>query len=74
MQQELSFGHIANPLQTRTVKSELDFDCEWTQKYGLEGANIIRKAVDENMETYLYLKQHVLKVTSKNHGYGPQNG
>jgi len=39
----------------------------------LKGANIIRKAVDANMPTYLYLKQFVLQVTPKHHGYDPRD-
>ena len=43
--------------QKKAKKTEEQFDQEWTQKYGLKGATIIRRAVDENMATYKYLKQ-----------------
>lgn len=33
---------------------------EWTQKYGKEGAEIIRKHVAENMDHYLYLKKFAM--------------
>lgn len=44
------------------MKTEDEFDREWTQKYGLKGANIIRQTVDANIDTYRYLKQFALKV------------
>lgn len=48
--------------QKRTRKTEEEFDAEWTKKYGPEAAALIRKAVDANMEDYLYLKQFAVKV------------
>ncbi|KAJ5167411.1 uncharacterized protein N7482_006192 [Penicillium canariense] len=44
------------------VKTEEEFDAEWTKKYGPKAAALIRKAVDDNMEDYLYLKQFAVKV------------
>lgn len=49
-------------MQKRIRKTEDEFDRDWTNKYGLKGANIIRKAVDDNMATYNYLKQFALRV------------
>ncbi|GLI79589.1 hypothetical protein PoHVEF18_007927 [Penicillium ochrochloron] len=46
----------------RARKTEEEFDAEWANKYGPEAAALIRKAVDENMEDYLYLKQFAVKV------------
>ncbi|KAJ5491074.1 hypothetical protein N7539_002641 [Penicillium diatomitis] len=46
----------------KAPKTEDEFDAEWTKKYGPEAAALIRKAVDENMEDYLYLKQFAVKV------------
>ncbi|PYH45818.1 uncharacterized protein BP01DRAFT_295475 [Aspergillus saccharolyticus JOP 1030-1] len=43
-------------------KSEAEFDAEWLEKYGPEGAALIRKTVDDNMEDYLYLKRFAMKV------------
>lgn len=43
-------------------KTEAQFDQEWAQKYGLKGATLIRKVVDENMATYNYLKQFAIRV------------
>ncbi|KAK5945806.1 hypothetical protein PMZ80_003014 [Knufia obscura] len=57
----------------KAKKTEDEFDREWTQKYGLKGANIIRQSVDENMDTYRYLKQFALQVTPKHHGYDPHD-
>lgn len=48
--------------QKRSHKTEEEFDAEWTKKYGPEAAALIRKAVDENMADYLYLKQFAVKV------------
>jgi len=44
------------------MKTDEEFDRDWTNKYGLKGANIIRKSVDDNMATYNYLKQFAIKV------------
>ncbi|KAL4780501.1 P-loop containing nucleoside triphosphate hydrolase protein [Aspergillus varians] len=46
----------------RAPKSEAQFDAEWQEKYGDEGAALIRKAVDANMADYLFLKQFAMKV------------
>ncbi|KAG2414909.1 hypothetical protein HFD88_006097 [Aspergillus terreus] len=46
----------------RPVKTEEEFDAEWRKKYGPEGAALIRRAVDQNMADYLYMKQFAMKV------------
>ncbi|KKK26934.1 hypothetical protein P175DRAFT_0152030 [Aspergillus ochraceoroseus IBT 24754] len=46
----------------RALKTEAEFDAEWREKYGPEGAALIRKTVDANMADYLYLKQFAMKV------------
>ncbi|OQD78244.1 hypothetical protein PENDEC_c001G02979 [Penicillium decumbens] len=46
----------------KTVKTEEEYDAEWTKKYGPKGAALIRQAVDANMAHYLYLKQFAMKV------------
>ncbi|KAL5338458.1 hypothetical protein BJX70DRAFT_388526 [Aspergillus crustosus] len=46
----------------RAPKSEAQFDAEWREKYGDQGAALIRKAVDANMADYLFLKQFAMKV------------
>ncbi|RDW90131.1 uncharacterized protein DSM5745_01906 [Aspergillus mulundensis] len=46
----------------RAPKSEEQFDAEWREKYGEEGAALIRKTVDANMADYLFLKQFAMKV------------
>ncbi|BDD57251.1 hypothetical protein MPDQ_002917 [Monascus purpureus] len=46
----------------RHTKTEEEYDAEWRQKYGDKGAAIIRKAVDQNMVDYLYLKKFALQV------------
>jgi hypothetical protein len=35
---------------------------EWTEKFGAEGAKVIKKTVDDNVEDYEYLKQFALQV------------
>lgn len=49
-------------MQKHAVKTEEEFDAEWKKKYGPEAAAVIRKAVDDNMADYLYLKQFAVKV------------
>ncbi|KAL3463235.1 P-loop containing nucleoside triphosphate hydrolase protein [Aspergillus heterothallicus] len=46
----------------RAPKSEEQFDAEWREKYGEDGAALIRKTVDANMADYLFLKQFAMKV------------
>ncbi|RAH63733.1 uncharacterized protein BO66DRAFT_416456 [Aspergillus aculeatinus CBS 121060] len=46
----------------RAQKTEAQFDAEWQEKYGPEGAALIRKTVDANMADYLYLKNFAMKV------------
>lgn len=46
----------------KPAKSEEEFDAEWRERFGEEGAAIIRKTVDANMPDYLYLKQFSLRV------------
>lgn len=61
------------PRTHKAKKTEDEFDREWTQKYGLKGANIIRQSVDANMDTYNYLKQFAIKVVPKHHSYDPND-
>ncbi|KAK3077128.1 hypothetical protein LTS18_011149 [Coniosporium uncinatum] len=44
------------------TKSDEQLYEEWTKKYGKEGADLIKKTVDENVEHYEYLKQFAIKV------------
>lgn len=57
----------------KAKKTEDEYDREWTQKYGLKGANTIRQCVDANMDTYNYLKQFAISVIPKHHGYDPHD-
>ncbi|KEF56845.1 uncharacterized protein A1O9_07035 [Exophiala aquamarina CBS 119918] len=45
----------------KATKSEAQWDAEWKEKYGEEGARVIRETVNANMDDYLYLKQFALK-------------
>ncbi|KAK3705005.1 hypothetical protein LTR37_013522 [Vermiconidia calcicola] len=43
-------------------KSNEQLYSEWIEKYGQEAADMIRKTVQDNVETYEYLKQYAIKV------------
>ncbi|KAI7615331.1 hypothetical protein KC346_g6509 [Hortaea werneckii] len=43
-------------------KSDEEFYNEWVEKYGKEGADIIKKTADANLATYEYLKQYAIKA------------
>ncbi|KAI7213290.1 hypothetical protein KC333_g6663 [Hortaea werneckii] len=43
-------------------KSDEEFYNEWMEKYGKEGADIIKKTADDNLATYEYLKQYAIKA------------
>jgi hypothetical protein len=45
--------------KSKTVESE---DKEWREKYGNEGAKIIRECVDANIPDYEYLKSFAIKI------------
>jgi hypothetical protein len=49
-------------LQKKAPKSDEQLFAEWTEKYGDEGAKVIRDTVAANVEDYEYLKQFALKV------------
>ncbi|KAK1144692.1 hypothetical protein N8T08_004996 [Aspergillus melleus] len=55
-------GGLVARKHARPVKTEEEFDADWTKKFGPEGAAQIRKAVDQNMADYLYMKQFAMKV------------
>ena len=46
----------------KEVKSVEEDNAEWEEKYGTEGAKIIREAVDANIADYEYLKSFAIKV------------
>jgi uncharacterized protein (DUF427 family) len=48
--------------QKKAPKSNEQLFAEWTDKYGDEGAKVIRDTVAANVEDYEYLKQFALKV------------
>ncbi|KAL8651159.1 MAG: hypothetical protein Q9210_003413 [Variospora velana] len=49
----------------KKAKSVKDENLEWVEKYGEEGAKIIQKTVEANMEDYEYLKQYAIKLSSR---------
>jgi hypothetical protein len=48
--------------QKKLPKSDEELFKEWTEKYGEEGAKVIRDTVAANVEHYEYLKQFAIKV------------
>ncbi|KAL9004012.1 MAG: hypothetical protein Q9188_003153 [Gyalolechia gomerana] len=46
----------------KKLKSVERENAEWQEKYGEEGAKVIRETVDANMKDYEYLKQFAIKV------------
>lgn len=48
--------------QKKAPKSDEQLFTEWTEKYGKEGATVIRDTVAANVEHYEYLKQFAIKV------------
>jgi hypothetical protein len=53
---------VLTSVQKKTPKSNEDLFQEWTEKYGEEGAKVIRDTVASNIEHYEYLKQFAIKV------------
>jgi hypothetical protein len=52
----------ANPNQKKAPKSDEQHFAEWTEKYGEEGAKVIRDTVAANVADYEYLKQFAIKL------------
>jgi hypothetical protein len=48
--------------QKKAVKSDEELYAEWSEKYGKEGADVIRKTVEDNVADYEYLKQFAIKA------------
>jgi hypothetical protein len=48
--------------QKKAVKSDEELYAEWVGKYGKEGADLIKKTVDDNVADYEYLKQFAIKA------------
>lgn len=46
----------------KKLKSVERENAEWQEKYGEDGAKVIRETVDANMKDYEYLKQFAIKV------------
>jgi hypothetical protein len=49
-------------VQKKKDKSIREEDAEWREKYGEDGAKVIRETVDANIEDYEYLKSFAIKV------------
>lgn len=48
--------------QKKPVKTMEQNVAEWTEKFGAEGAALIKKTVEENLEDYEWMKQFKLNV------------
>jgi len=51
-----------NPRKKKVVKTAEEEYASWVEKYGEEGARIIKKAADENLKDYEYLKQFKMNI------------
>lgn len=49
-------------LQKKAEKTDEQFYAEWVEKYGEEGAKVIKQTVADNVKDYEYLKQFAIKV------------
>jgi len=49
-------------LQKKQPKTDEEMFAEWVEKYGKEAAKTIKQTVDDNVETYEYLKQYAIKL------------
>lgn len=49
-------------MQKKAQTTNEQDDASWKEKYGEEGAKLIRETVDENIAHYEYLKQFAIKV------------
>lgn len=50
---------FAKKKKTKTTETE---DEEWREKYGDEGAKVIRDTVNANVADYEYLKSYAIKI------------
>lgn len=50
---------LAKKKRTKTIEIE---DQEWREKYGEEGAKVIRETVNANLPDYEYLKSFAVKI------------
>ena len=48
--------------QKKAEKSDKQLYQEWVEKYGEEGAKVIKQTVEDNVADYEYLKQFAVKV------------
>ena len=54
--------HLTDARLKKIIKSSEQEDAEWEEKYGAEGAKLIRETVEANLKDYEYLKQFAIKV------------
>ncbi|KAI4228879.1 MAG: hypothetical protein L6R36_001297 [Xanthoria steineri] len=50
------------PCNQTSAKSADEQDREWRDRFGIDGAKVIRETVDANVEHYLYLRQFALRI------------
>ncbi|KAF3928467.1 hypothetical protein ABW20_dc0105416 [Dactylellina cionopaga] len=50
------------PRTTKKIRTREEEKEEWIEKYGLEGAEIIEKTADDNLEDYEFLRQFRITI------------
>ena len=60
----MSFNTAAANEATQVSDRRTDEECfaGWVDKYGKEGANIIKQTVESNVADYEYLKRYAIKI------------
>lgn len=49
-------------MQKKDPKTDEQLYKEWVEKFGEEGARVIKETVERNVEDYEYLKQFAIKI------------
>ena len=53
---------LTGRLQKKAPKTDEELHREWTDKFGAEAADVIKRTVEANVPHYEYLKKFALKV------------
>lgn len=56
-------SHADPPQKNHKSKTDDDYYADWLQKYGREGAELIKRTVAENVEHYEYLRQFAIRLS-----------
>lgn len=55
----LTVTALQNLKEELTIEDDYD---NWTKEFGVDGADLVRKTVEDSLEDYNYLKQFALKT------------